>query len=129
MGLTNFDQINLQAETTLHFFIAGAQTTGTKKAQALVSRAGVITGVRAYLDTPPTGAAFIIDCNINGVTAYTTQTNRPTVAISGNASTTTAPDVTTVAAGDRISVDVDQIGSSVAGSDLSISITIKRALV
>lgn len=139
MGTTNLDELalgtklpNSQLATpnnveTLHFFVAGTQTTGTKKAAAVVGVAGEIVDVRAYLDTAPTGATFIADVNKNGTTIFTTQAARPTIAISGNASSTTAPAVTAVAAGDRLTVDVDQIGSSVAGSDLYLSVTIKRA--
>lgn len=133
MADTNLDTLTLAAGPvkpyalqTLNFTILGAQTTGAKKAAALAPVAGIITDVRAYLDTAPTGATFIIDVNKNGTTIFTTQGNRPTVAISGNASTTTVPDVTTVAAGDRISLDIDQIGSGTAGSDLQVAVTIKR---
>lgn len=150
MGVTNLDELNLVTglaaaqlagsipnsklstpnhEETLHFFVAGTQTTGTKKAAAIVGLAGTIVDVRAYLDTAPTTSSFIIDVNKNGTTIFTTQANRPTVAIAGNASTTTAPDVTAVAAGDRITVDCDQIGSGTAGSDLYVSVTVKRANV
>lgn len=133
MPTTNFDQVSNAAGElkpyalhTFTMFIAGAQTTGTKKGQWLAPVAGVVTDVRAYLDTAPTGATFIVDLNINGTTAFTSQAARPTIAISGNASTTTLPAVTAVAAGDRVSFDIDQIGSSVAGSDLTVAVTVKR---
>jgi hypothetical protein len=138
MGTTNFDTvvadaftgpITRQAYETLEFFIAGAQTTGTKKLAALIGVACTVVDVRAYLDTAPTTSSFILDVNKNGTTIFSTQGNRPTVAASGNASSTTAPDVTAFAAGDRLSVDIDQIGSGTAGSDLYVSVTVKRALV
>jgi hypothetical protein len=129
MGRTDFDSLNQQSTELLTFFIAGAQTAAAKKSSALVPMSGVITDIRAYVDTAPTGAALIVDVNKNGTTVFTTQGNRPTIAISGNASTTTAPDVVAVAAGDRISVDVDQIGSGVAGSDLHVTVTIRSDLV
>lgn len=129
MGRTDFDSLNQQATELLTFFIPGVLTTGAKKASALVPMAGVITDVRAYADTAPTGATLIADVNKNGTTIFTTQGNRPTVAIAGNASSTTAPDVTAVAAGDRISVDIDQIGSGTAGSDLHVTVTIRSDLV
>ncbi len=113
----------------LNHYGAGTQTAAAKKHQWIAPVAGTIVGVRARLDTAPTGAAAIYDLNINGVTAYTTQANRPTVAIAANDATTTLPDVVAVAAGDRISVDCDQIGSGTAGSDLTFSVAIKAALV
>jgi hypothetical protein len=128
-AITNASLAAPSAEETFHFYIAGAQTTGTKKAAALVDHACTVTGVRAYLDTAPTGATFIVDVNKNGTTLFTSQAARPTIAISANASSTTAPAVTALAAGDRLSIDIDQIGSSVAGSDLYVSVTVKRAHV
>jgi hypothetical protein len=138
MGITNLDELQLDtnlanaelaapnAEDTIHFFVAGAQSAGALKAAAIVGKAGTITDVRAYVDTAPVGAALIVDVNINGVTAFTTQANRPTIADGQKVSSTTAPDVIALAAGDRLSIDVDQIGVGVAGSDLMVSITIKR---
>ena len=133
MGVTNLDtivsngvQVNPYHYEVIRAFVSGVQTTGTKKSAAIVSFAGTIVDVRTYLDTAPTGATFISDVNINGTTAFTTQGSRPTIAISGNASTTTLPDVVAVAAGDRITIDIDQIGSGTAGSDLYVAITIKR---
>lgn len=139
MGSTDFDTVTVRGADgkpaalnpfhfeTLNFFIPGVQTAGAKKVGALVTKAGVITEVRAYVDTAPTGATLIVDVNKNGTTIFTTQANRPTVAINGNASTTVAPDVTAVAVGDRLTGDLDQIGSGTAGSDLYLTITIRRA--
>jgi|GEM_PF-6564949 len=136
MPATNFDAlaigpsnvaINPNHYEVVNFYIAGAQTAAAKKSGALISFAGTVVDVRAYVDTAPTGAALIVDVNKNGTTLFTTQDNRPTVAISGNASTAVVPDVPAVAAGDRITIDVDQIGSVVAGSDVYVSVTIKRA--
>ena len=117
------------AQEVLGFWSAGAQSTGTKKAGIIIGKACTITDVRAYLDTAPVGANFIIDVNKNGTTMFTTQANRPTVTASENASSTTLPDVTSIAAGDRITYDIDQIGSSTAGSDLYLSITVTRTTI
>ena len=130
---TNLDALNLkhplQGVEEVRFFIGGAQTAGNKKTAALVGVAGEIIGVRAHLDTAPTGAAFVVDVNRNGTTIFTTQANRPTIAIGSTDSSTSLPDVTGVAAGDRLSLDVDVVGSSVAGSDLYVTVTVKRATV
>ncbi len=76
--------------------------------------------------TAPTGAAILVDVNMDGTTIYTTQGNRPTIAISGNSSdNTTAPDVTTVADNHYITVDVDQVGSTIAGADLVVTVWMK----
>lgn len=79
-----------------------------------------ILGVSAAINTAPEGAAAIADVNINGTTAFTTQANRPTIAAGAFDSAEVVPDVTAVAAGQYLTVDVDQIGSTVAGSDLVV---------
>jgi len=82
-----------------------------------------IKSVRAMVGTAPTGAAIILDIHKNGTTIFTTQANRPTIAIDGNDSgEVTNMDVTTLAKGDYLTLDVDQIGSTVAGKDLVVSL-------
>jgi hypothetical protein len=105
--------------------LAGGQTVGTNKAGWVCPVDGTVVDVRAWVNTAPTGASLIVDVNKNGTTLFTNQANRPTVAASGNASTTTLPDVTSVSKGDRLSLDVDQVGSTVAGSDLWLTVTLR----
>ena len=69
---------------------------------------------------------MILDVNKNGTTIFTTQGARPTIADGQRPSSTTLPAVTAVAAGDTLTIDVDQIGSGTAGSDLYVSITLRR---
>lgn len=78
-----------------------------------------IHSVTASVNTAPTGASVIVDVNKNGTTIFTTQGNRPTIAASGFTNTGT-PDVTSWADGDYLQIDVDQIGSTIAGADLTI---------
>ena len=76
-----------------------------------------ITNVRVRIKTAPTGASAIFDLNKNGTTMFTTQGNRPTVTAGNNQDLSSVPDVTSLAAGDYLSVDCDQIGSTVAGAN------------
>lgn len=85
-----------------------------------------IIGVYAMVNTAPTGASVLIDVNKNGTTIFTTQSNRPTIAVSTNGDASGTPDVTSVTTGDYLTVDVDQIGSTVAGSDLVVSVRMQR---
>jgi hypothetical protein len=100
-------------------------TTGASKFPALFDM--TLIGVRAAVGTAPTGADLIVDVNLNGTTVYTTQGNRPTISDGSTSSTETVPDVTAVAAGDLLSVDIDQVGSSTAGSDLVVAIEFQEA--
>lgn len=84
-----------------------------------------IRSVYTEVDTAPTGATILVDVNIGGTTVFTTQSNRPTIAISGtNSGFVTNMDVIAVAAGAKIRVDLDQVGSSTAGSNLTILVRI-----
>jgi len=78
--------------------------------------------------TAPTGAAILVDaneCDSNGsncATLFSTQANRPTIAISGTTGSTTTFNDTSIALGNMIGFDIDQVGSTVAGSHLTVTL-------
>lgn len=72
--------------------------------------------------TAPTGADLIVDVNKNGTTIFSTQGNRPTIAAGTNGGVADTPDVTTLADGDYLTVDIDQIGSSVVGANVTVGV-------
>lgn len=107
---------------SLAFFIGGGLSVETGAMSVIIPESMTITEIRLAVDAAPTDASLIIDVNIDGTTAYTTQANRPTIT-SGNISATAAdPDVTALSAGDKLSIDIDQVGSTVAGESLSVII-------
>ena len=116
--------------------IAQVETFLLSRPGALVVAAGTLelplSGSYTLIDyrvrwgTAPTGASGIVDINKNGTTIFTTQGNRPTATTGTKLATTTAPNVTTFADGDYISIDVDAIGSTVAGADLVIALRMRR---
>jgi hypothetical protein len=108
------------------FSKSGVLTTGAGVSRLPIGAAYTIQSVRAMVGTAPTGAAILVDVNKNGTTIFTTQGNRPSIAAAGNASSAAVPDVTALAAGDFLTVDVDQVGSTVAGSDLTVIVTVSR---
>jgi hypothetical protein len=84
-----------------------------------------ITGVRASVGTAPAGTSIIIDISKNGTTIFTTQANRPTIAAAANTSgNVTNMDVTTVAVGEYLTVDIDQTGSTTTGADLTVQVEV-----
>lgn len=107
------------------FSIPGTLVVGTGVARLYFPRACTIINVLASAGTAPTGASLIIDVNKNGTTIFTTQGNRPTIAAGTNSDTSSVPDVTSIAAGDYLTVDIDQIGSTVAGANAVISIEVR----
>lgn len=101
---------------------SGALTTGAKD-RWIAPFSGEIVNVTAVVGTAPTGAPLILDLQKEGVTIFTTTANRPTIPISGTESPVSArPDVTPFAAGDTFTLMVSQIGSTVAGSDLDVTV-------
>jgi hypothetical protein len=108
---------------------AGAQTVASLAATENfyndTDTALTIRAVRATLGTAPTGSTFIVDVLVGGTSIYTGVTaNRPTIAISGNTALGGTPATTTIAAGAVVTFAVTQIGSTVAGSDLAIQLTL-----
>jgi len=81
-----------------------------------------VDAVYASIGTAPTGSSLIVDVKKNGTTLFTTTGNRPTISASGFVSTTTLPDVRTVADGDYLTFDVLQVGSTIKGSYLNITV-------
>ncbi len=109
---------------TFTWTVAGAITvrTGVHRVYNDTGSTLTIRAVRATVNTAPTGQVIRVDVNKNGTTIFTTQGNRPSIAISGNTSKVTSMDVTTLADGDYLTYDIDQVGSTVAGSDLLVQV-------
>lgn len=98
-----------------------ALTTGTAKATFRMPCAMTVTGVRASVTTAPTGAALVVDINEGGTTILSTKL---TIDVSAKTSTTSAaPYVlsdTALADDAEITIDIDQIGSTIAGAGLKV---------
>lgn len=104
------------------FSVAGNLAVGTGLARYYASDDLTITNVIASVGTAPTGSAILVDVNKNGTTIFTTQANRPQIAVSTFADTSSLPDVTSVLTGEYLTIDVDQRGSTIAGTDLVVQI-------
>lgn len=129
--MVTFSSTGDQGESMITFAQTSTLSTVTGAVRYRFPFAATILGITTAVNTAPTGASIICDVNKNGTTVFTTQGNRPTIAVSTNASHTgtseAVPDVTAIAAGDYLTVDIDQVGSTVAGSDLTVFIRYKRA--
>jgi hypothetical protein len=84
-----------------------------------------IMSVSLLAGTAPTGASLIYDINKgtpggSASTIYTTSANRPTIAAGSTVGSDHLPDVRSIDAGQYLTVDCDQIGSTVAGADVTI---------
>jgi hypothetical protein len=119
------DGINSKAiPKGLVFTVTGTLTTGTSVAPLLVAT-GALTISKVYVNvkTAPMGASIIVDINKNGTSIWnTTQANRATIAASATSGTQTSFDTTSIAEGDVLTLDIDQVGSSTAGADITVTI-------
>jgi len=104
------------------FSKVGDLTVAPGKGRLKVPMAATIVDVTATCDTAPTGADAVFDVHKNGTTIFTTQANRPGVAAGSQDGAAATPDVTALAAGDVLTVDIDQIGSSTTGTDATVTI-------
>jgi hypothetical protein len=104
------------------FTKTGTLATGTGTARFYFNATRTLTAVRIGVGTAPTGANLIVDVNKGGTTIFTTQSNRPEIAASGFTDESGTVEVTSMAAGDYLTVDIDQIGSTIAGADLVVNI-------
>lgn len=81
-----------------------------------------ITKVRASVGTAPTGADVLVDVNLDGTTIFTGGVDRPQIAAVAFTDVG-VPAVTAWPDGSYLTVDIDQIGSTAAGADLTVTIT------
>ena len=106
------------------FGIVGFATATVNAAlPILIPSAVTIQSIKAYARTAPTGASLIFDINKNGVSIFNTSADRLSIA-SGVNTSTVGTFSTSLAANDVLELDIDQIGSTFAGSDLTIVIEV-----
>lgn len=108
------------------YSVTGTLTVRTGVSRIYVEGNYTFETCRASVGTAPTGASVIVDVKKNGTTIYSTQSARPTIAVSTNSAVGNSPAITTFASGDYITVDVAQIGSTVAGADLVVLLRLRR---
>jgi hypothetical protein len=103
------------------WFIEGTQVTGTNLGpRYIVPQNMTIVKAWAIARTGPTGADIIVDINKNGSTIWSTQANRLKIVDGQTTGNTTTFNTTALSAGDYLDFDIDQVGSSVGGVDITI---------
>jgi hypothetical protein len=125
------------AAGSLHFPQGGTITTGTDKSRFLFGRPAIVRDVQLHLKTVNTGAALIVDVNHwDGSAMQSMYSTRPQIAASASPPAANAvPDGTyryrcfgavqgSTITDALISVDTDQVGSTIAGADLSVEVRI-----
>jgi len=101
-----------------------ALTTGTAKTTFRIPWTGTITGVRASVTTAPTDAVLTVDINKTGT--GTILSTKITIDSTEKTSVTaaTAPVISTagVTDDDEYTIDIDTVGSTIAGTGLKVTI-------
>jgi hypothetical protein len=103
-------------------------TTGNGKASMPWPFTGTLIGIQIGVSTAPTGSTLIVDMNKNGTTMLST---RVTID-AGETSSLTADvpaviSVASITAGDVLSWDIDQVGSSTPGKQLIVFFLVRRS--
>lgn len=99
-----------------------ATVTGAIRIYNNTGTTKTINKVFLSVSTAPTGAAIIVDIHKNGTTIFTNQANRPQISAGANTGYSTTMAVTEWADGEYLTMDVDQVGSTVAGSYLAVNV-------
>jgi len=107
-------------QTVFTFEAALSVVAGSIRIPNLMGEAFTITKVGLLVTTAPSGAAIIVDINKNGTTIFTNQAHRPQIASGANSGSTTSIDVSALADGDYLTMDIDQIGSTTPGGHLTV---------
>ena len=97
--------------------------TGTRPFRWIAPYDFTIVGIQTSVGVQATGTgSVLVDVNSDSVpgTLFTTQANRPEIAVSTYDSNQEVPDVTAVSAGDVIEIAVDDIGGTLPGENLVV---------
>ena len=95
---------------------------GVLRLYNLTGAALTISKVHIAVNTAPTDANIIVDVNENGTTIFSTQSNRPEITATEFTDESTTINDASWADGNYLQADVDQVGSTIAGADLTITI-------
>jgi len=121
---TNFQNLSDHIRPTFVFTLDQYLSVGANQTPVLiVPLPYTIEKVYAIVKTAPVGAAIICDIQKNGTSIWTTQANRVTIAAGATTATpVTAFDTTALVEGDQLTLDIDQVGSTTAGTSLTVLI-------
>jgi len=108
------------------WYLTGTLAVGTNKSAVISWDGGctfTITKVVAVAKTGPVGADLILDINLDGTSIWNaTPANRIKIADGATAGSQTSFDDNTIADGQDVTIDVDQIGSGTAGANVTVII-------
>ncbi len=123
-----FDVIQTALKPTETFILAASDestaiTAGTSKVKFRMPYAFTVTAVRASVGTAPTGSTILIDINESGTTILSTKLMIDASEFTSTTAATAAVISDTSLADDaEITIDFDQVGSTIAGAGVKVYI-------
>jgi len=87
--------------------------------------ANVKTAPTGVVGTPIAGKSLVLDVNKNSSTVWSTQSDRLSIVDGATSGSQTNFNTTSLVEGDTLSLDIDYVGSTVAGADLTVEIKVK----
>jgi hypothetical protein len=115
-------------------FLESKEIMFTNKGNLAVSVGGMrlpfrqdaeIISVSAFVSTAPTGASIVVDIHKNGTTIFSS--GKPTILATEFSSGKVVPSSAGLLADDYVTMDIDQIGSTIPGSDLVVAVSWRPA--
>ena len=104
-----------------------ALTTGTAKVTFRMPFAATLLEVRASVNTAPTGSTLIFDVNEAGTSVLGTKLSIDATEKTSTTAASTATITDSALADDaEISIDIDQVGSTIAGAGAKVSLIVRR---
>lgn len=98
-----------------------ALTTGTNKTTFRMPYAMTLSAVRSSVTTAPTGSTLVVDINEGGASILSTKLSiDATEKTSTTAATAAVISDSTLANDAEITIDIDQVGSTIAGAGLKV---------
>lgn len=126
---TSWTCLNVAARPTTGVFCGGTASVShtCEGFRGRIPVACTLNRVDATVTTAPTGTSILIDINectapTTCTTVWSTQSNRLTIAANALSGSQTTFNDTSVAVGNYIGFDLDQVGSSTAGQNLTVTV-------
>lgn len=123
-GIAYKTYVDARTTRTVVFTQAYTLSAGSIPFQIRFPLAGTITGVYGYVSSAPTGASLICDVNVASTSIWNNGANRLTFTASSTTASQTTINNAAITAGQLVTVDIDQVGSIVAGDNLTININV-----
>jgi len=115
VGLSSFE-IDLSVPGAL------VVAAGNAKRRVMTAPGAEITGAVATVGTPSSGAPIVVNILRDGLSVFSDLDDRISIPAGASESAIAIPDRGAYAQGNFLTVDVNQVGSTVAGADMTVTV-------